>query len=75
MAGLLNAAPADLTIVSCGTESINWCLRGAALQAKADWGGSHIMTSAVEHDAVLETVSRKCGCECACTFKNVGYLR
>jgi cysteine desulfurase len=45
-----------MTILSCGTESINYCLRGSALASQAAGHGNHIITSAVEHDAVLEVV-------------------
>lgn len=59
MAQLINANnPSEIVILSGGTESINYCLRGAALHARdtTSGGGNHIITSVVEHVAVLETV-------------------
>lgn len=57
---LINAKDADneIIILSGGTESINYCLRGAALTAREITGGkgNHIITSKIEHVAVLETV-------------------
>ena len=55
IAGLIGAGSQDILLVSCGTESINYCLKGAALAARAKGGGKHIITSSVEHVAVLET--------------------
>mmetsp|Transcript_16362 Transcript_16362/g.37925 ORF Transcript_16362/g.37925 Transcript_16362/m.37925 type:complete len:469 (+) Transcript_16362:70-1476(+) len=56
IASLVNADPDEVVLMSCGTETINYCLRGAALAAKAAGHGNHIITSSVEHDAVLEVV-------------------
>ena len=45
--------PADrLFFTSCGTEGDNWALRAAAWQNRH--AGRHIVTTAVEHSAVLE---------------------
>jgi cysteine desulfurase len=55
---LINAADEnEIVILSGGTETINYCLRGAALAAREITGGkgNHIITSKVEHVAVLET--------------------
>ena len=54
MAGRLGCAPEELVFTSCGTEGDNWAVRAAA-----DYGrrkGRHIITTAIEHAAVLEPV-------------------
>lgn len=43
----------QLAFTSCGTESDNWAIRLAAYQNRHV--GRHIVTTAVEHSAVLET--------------------
>lgn len=50
----LGCLPQELYFTSCGSESDNWALRGlAALGAKK--GHRHIVTSAIEHHAILHT--------------------
>jgi cysteine desulfurase len=49
------STPEEVVLLSCGTESINYCLRGACHAARASWGGDHLVVSSVEHDAVLAT--------------------
>ncbi|MDT8444850.1 MAG: cysteine desulfurase NifS [Desulfuromonadales bacterium] len=53
MAALINASPAEIVFVSCGTEGDNMAIKGtlAALKEK----GNHVITTAIEHPAVLET--------------------
>ena len=53
VASLINASPAEIVFVSCGSEGDNMAIKGTldALKAK----GNHIITTAVEHPAVLET--------------------
>ncbi len=51
MAGLINAAPSEIVFTSGGTESNNMAIRGIALEYQSK--GRHLITSAVEHDAVL----------------------
>jgi cysteine desulfurase len=50
---LINAAPAEIVFTSGGTESDNSAIRGIA--EASNKAGSHIITSAIEHPAVLAT--------------------
>src|SRR4029079_6896328 len=52
VAKILNAHPAEIFFTSCGTESNNT----AILSAIRDLGCKHIITSPIEHHAVLHTV-------------------
>ena len=53
VAALLGAKPREIIFTGCGTESDNMALRGVlATEAKT---GSHIVTTAIEHPAVIET--------------------
>ena len=53
VAKALGCAPGELYFTSCGTESDNWAIRrGAELNRRR---GKHIVTTAMEHAAVLET--------------------
>ena len=53
IAELINASPAEIFFTAGGSESDNWALIGTAekLQSK----GNHIITSMIEHPAVLRT--------------------
>jgi cysteine desulfurase len=53
VADLLNAASNEIVFTSGGTEGDNFALKGAALQRAER--GRHIITTAVEHPAVLES--------------------
>ena len=55
VASLLNCRPGELIFTSGGTESNNYAIKGAALAHKDR--GDHIITSAIEHPAVLEVCS------------------
>ena len=52
VAAALGCAPEELVFTSCGTEGDNWAIRGAAELGKRR--GRHIVTTAIEHSAVLE---------------------
>jgi cysteine desulfurase len=55
VAALLGAAdPSEIVFTSCGTEADNMALIGAAFEHRAK--GRHLITSAVEHHAVLHTL-------------------
>ena len=54
VARCLGAQPREIYFTSCGTESDNWAIKGAA-HAMKKRGKSHIITSAFEHHAVLHT--------------------
>ena len=55
VADVLNANPAEIVFTSCGSESDNLTLRGIAWQARQTDKGNHLITSAVEHKAVIAT--------------------
>lgn len=56
VARILNAQPAEIVFTSCGTESDNLAIRGTALAAAAK-GRRHLITTPIEHHAVLHTVA------------------
>lgn len=58
VAGLLGAAPREVVFTSGGTESDNAAIRGAAFAQRARGNGDHIITTQVEHHAVLHTVEQ-----------------
>ncbi|MGE5224286.1 MAG: cysteine desulfurase family protein [Omnitrophica WOR_2 bacterium] len=51
----LNCLPREVVFTSCGTESDNLALRGAAFAALKQGKANHILISPVEHHAVLHT--------------------
>jgi len=53
VASLINASPAEIVFVSCGSEGDNMAIKGSLDPLKEK--GNHIITSSVEHPAVLET--------------------
>jgi cysteine desulfurase len=56
VAQLLNCDPAEIIFTSGGTESDNLALRGVGDAVKSRGRGNHIITTAVEHHAVLDVV-------------------
>ncbi len=53
VAAAINAKPNEIYFTGCGTESDNWAVRGSAYALKAK--GNHIITSSIEHHALLHT--------------------
>lgn len=58
MAGVLGCAPRELVLTGGGSEADNLAIRGAALARREQGGANHLITSAVEHHAVLHTVEQ-----------------
>ena len=57
VAGLINAdTPKEVVFTSCGTESDNHAVKGVAM-ANAD-KGKHIVTTNIEHNAVIRSLRR-----------------
>ncbi len=53
VASILGARPAEVVFTGAGTESINTAIKGVAFQQKKARAGNHIVTSQIEHHAVL----------------------
>ena len=58
VAQVLNCLPAEIVFTSCGSESDNLALRGAAFAARLNRGANHILISPVEHHAVSRTADQ-----------------
>ncbi|MDO4561641.1 MAG: cysteine desulfurase NifS [bacterium] len=56
VAALINAKPADIIFTGAGSEADNLAIKGAAWALKEKGKGNHIITSAIEHHAILDTV-------------------
>ena len=54
IARVFKCNPSELYFTSSGTESDNWAIKGAAMRMKKK-GRTHIVTSKIEHHAVLHT--------------------
>ena len=55
IAGVLGADAKEIFFTSCGSESDNWSIKGAAAQM-AKKGKKHIVSTAFEHHAVLHSL-------------------
>lgn len=55
LAAVLNCHPREITITSGGSESDNLALRGVLAEARSRLARPHLITTAVEHHAVLHT--------------------
>ena len=53
VADALNAKPAEIYFTGCGSESDNWVLKGVSSALKNK--GNHIITTCIEHHAILHT--------------------
>ena len=58
VAGILNCSPREVVFTSCGTESDNMALRGVALERRHRAKKNHIITSPIEHHAIVHTVEQ-----------------
>lgn len=58
VAALLGAHPDEIVFTSGGTESDNLAIRGTAFARKEKFGCKRILTTRVEHHAVLHTVEQ-----------------
>lgn len=56
IARVLNCQPAEIVFTGCGTEADNLALRGVVL-LQAARGKRHLITTGIEHHAVLHTVT------------------
>ena len=54
IASLLGCKPGEIFFTSCGSESDNWAIKGAAKANEKK--GKHLITTAIEHHAVLGTM-------------------
>ena len=55
VAALLGAQPEEIIFTSGGTESDNLALKGIGYRSKEKGKGNHIITTSIEHPAILET--------------------
>jgi cysteine desulfurase len=58
IAEILGCRPQDIVVTSGGSEADNLALRGAAHAARAQGRGDHVITTAIEHHAVLHAAER-----------------
>lgn len=56
VAKIINAKPNEIYFTSGGSESDNWAIKGTFASLKSK--GNHIITSVVEHPAVMETMEQ-----------------
>lgn len=53
VASILGARPTEIVFTGAGTESINTAIKGVAFQQEKARAGNHIVTSQIEHHAIL----------------------
>src|SRR5437763_2320084 len=53
VADILNCRPTEITFTGCGSESDNLAIKGMAYASQKK--GNHLITSSIEHHAVLHT--------------------
>ena len=58
LAGFLGAKPSEIIFTSCGSESDNLAIRGAAFAARQNSSANHLLISPIEHPAVLNTAGQ-----------------
>ena len=58
VASVLNCRPDEILFTSCGTESDNLALRGAAMARRFATGADRILTSRAEHHAISKTAEQ-----------------
>jgi cysteine desulfurase len=56
VAAVLNCAAGEIIFTACGSESDNLALRGAALAERERRGAAHLITTPIEHAAVIQTM-------------------
>lgn len=54
IAASLKCSAGEIYFTSCGTEADNWAIRGACMRLRSK-GRTHIVTTKIEHPAVLQT--------------------
>ncbi len=55
VAAALGCAPNEVYFTSCGTEADNWAVKGGARYMRDKKGRTHVVTSKIEHPAVLRS--------------------
>ncbi|MCA9930850.1 MAG: aminotransferase class V-fold PLP-dependent enzyme, partial [Anaerolineales bacterium] len=55
VADLMHAQPKEIVFTGCGSESDNLAVRGVMWAARAQGSGNHLITSCIEHEAVIKT--------------------
>jgi cysteine desulfurase len=60
VAETLGCKPKEVVFTSCGSESDNLAVRGAAWAARQAGRGNHVITSPIEHHAVSHTIDQLC---------------
>lgn len=58
IARILNAKPSEIVFTGCGSEADNLALRGVMWAARRSGRGNHLITSIIEHEAVLGTAEQ-----------------